>query len=80
MTPHEMLTALDDALAHRAPARVIVVELTVSMVRFTDPPMVFMGKPIPQVDGSRVYGYTRKQCEQMRAVILAAAAEDVRER
>lgn len=71
-----MLAVLDDALARHPQRRGIAVELTVPAIRFTDPPATFVGTPIPQVDGSRVYGYTRGQCQRMRAVILAAAAAD----
>ena len=78
MTPHEMLAVLDDALAHHPSRRGIAVELTVPAIRFTDPPSVFVGKPIPYPDGTRTYGYTSGQCQRMRAVILAAANEDTR--
>lgn len=75
MTPHEMVAALDDAIAH-APRgrRKIALELRAPGGAVLGVYGKYLGRD--PVDGVPVYGFTRRQCEQVRAIILTAAAED----
>lgn len=76
MTPFEMLTILDDAIA-RAPRgrRAIALEL-----RSRPTVLGQSGHYLhtEDVEGTQiaVYGFTKRQCQAMRAVIVEAARQD----
>lgn len=79
MTPAEMVAVLDDAIA-AAPRkrRAIALELRAPGGRVVVgvPPVTIVGKFLGHDEGGPVFGFTRRQCEEIRAVILGAAAED----
>lgn len=68
-----MLAVLDDAIAC-APSgrRSIALELYVAGGTV----LGVKGKHLGSTERGPVFGFTRRQCEEIRAVILAAAAED----
>lgn len=68
MTPEEMLAVLDDAIAATPRARAIALELTAPEV---------LGQRGRRLRTGGGYGYTRRQCTEIRSVILAAAREDL---
>lgn len=73
MTPHEFLGVLDDAIA-AAPRgrRAIALELHVPGGSLWG----IQGKHLGVDEGGPVYGFTRRQCEDMRQVIFDAARQD----
>ncbi len=74
-TPFEFLAILDDAIA-QAPRgrRAIALELHTGHGGVL---LGATGTPLGSDDGGPVYGYTRRQCEAMRQVILDAARDDL---
>lgn len=78
MTPHEFLGLLDDAIAQAPSGRkAIALELYVrgGVVLPKGAPHI-KGKYLGADERGSLYGFTRRQCEEMREVILAAARED----
>lgn len=77
MSPHELLHVLDDAIA-AAPRgrRAIALELHAPGGNV----LGIQGRFLGHTDRGPCYGFTRRQCETMRRIILEAAAEDVGQR
>lgn len=75
MSPYDMLTAVEDALAAaptRRGRRRVVLELRAPGGSV----LGVHGKHLGVDDHGPIYGFTRAQCEEIRAVILAAARDD----
>ncbi|CAN5460906.1 hypothetical protein BH10ACT3_BH10ACT3_17180 [soil metagenome] len=83
MTPFEMLSVLDDAVA-RAPRRrwwqehPVALELTAPSVRILDTVETgtFLGN---DTEGTPTFGYSTPQCERLRTAILTAARDDAKQ-
>ena len=71
MTPGELLTVIDHALAKPPGRRGAVLELTAPVV------LGVPGKYLGESDRGPVYGYTKRQCRRIRDVIYAAARADM---
>lgn len=73
MSPHELLAVLDDAIA-AAPRgrRAIALELHAPGGNV----LGVQGKFLGHTEQGPCYGFTRRQCEAIRRVILDAAAAD----
>lgn len=76
---HEFVATLEDAIAHTHRRRDVALTLHVPGGRLALAGHIWQGRPVAsEPDEPPTYGFSKRQCEEIRDFILASAEGDAR--